>query len=204
MNGRKKNIFFELLLIEKQSSRRGFSMVEMMVSLFIFIILTGIILGAAVNIRTIFIASDITAELHAQARQSMNRIAEDLRMTSFPQVAITQNDPLSGSDSLRYHLPLDSNGDGQPDLDASGQVLWDPLDCVFRQDAADPGIVNKEFPDGTRKVLANSVKSVRFFSRSENPGLYVDELQVVLCLEKQDYSGRAYSVNLTSEINMRN
>lgn len=195
---------FSVLRKSTPLTRKGFTLIEVLAASFILAILIGILLAVVVNVRTIFYTSDTVALLQSDARQAMSAIANELRRASKPQITITQNDPVNLSDSIRYHLPLDANGDGQPDLDGSGQTVWDTTNLVLRRNPAQLGILRKEIGVSSSIVIGRNVRRINFIDSTINPSLYSDEIQVTLELEKSDPKGITYSTALTSEINMRN
>ena len=59
--------------------------------------------------------------------------------------------------------------------------------------------------DGSfQHVLANDVLSINFIDAGIDPTLYMDEMSVRLTLQKNDYSGRTYTMTSIATVNMRN
>ncbi|MFC1753187.1 PilW family protein [Thermoproteota archaeon] len=183
---------------------QGFSLIEFMVAMIIFIVMVGILLASTYHARSIFQTSDISATIQSSTRLAMQDISNDLKRTSRTRISIIQNNPTSGTDSIFYSLPLDSNLDGQPDLDSSGNIVWDTLNITIWLSPTYAGQLTRVGGDGSTEVLAQDVAYVNFADQGIDVSLYQDELEVVLGLAKNDLQGRTYSTSLTSVINMRN
>lgn len=180
----------------------GFSLIEALVVSVILLILIGLLTASGMGVFSIFETSDISVMLQADARSAMNRMILDLVKTSSGQVSITQDAPFLGSDTITYYLPTDANGDGIPDLDNQGNIIWGDA-IMFRLDPAVTDMLRRE-TGASVETLASNVKKINFIDHNINSSLYLDELNIFLELEKTTSKGRTYNTAVTSIVNMRN
>lgn len=179
----------------------GFTLIEILLVSAITIVLVGILAATLFQLRSAFQTGDILISLQADARQAISSLAVDLKRTAFNQMMITQNSPSAGTDIIVFRLPSDNNGDGLPDL-ISDVLQWDPTDITISLDPANSQLI-KTFGSATN-VLANNVKRINFLDHSLMPTLNIDELKVVLELQKANKEGRVYNYTSTAIIDMRN
>lgn len=179
----------------------GFTLIEILLVSAITIVLVGILAATLFQLRSAFQTGDILISLQADARQAISSLAVDLKRTAFNQMMITQNSPSAGTDIIVFRLPSDNNGDGLPDL-ISDVLQWDPTDITISLDSANSQLI-KTFGSATN-VLANNVKRINFLDHSLMPTLNIDELKVVLELQKANKEGRVYNYTSTAIIDMRN
>jgi type II secretory pathway pseudopilin PulG len=184
-------------------NRKGFTFVEVLFVAGILIILTAALLTASVQMRTVFQATDISAELHEEARLAVNAMMLELRKTSRTQIAITQDHPESGTDRIIFNVPADSDEDGVPEI-SGGSIVWDSGPVTIRVEAQDgeKQLVIEHGAD--KKVLAENVKSINFIDQNIDPSLYMAELRIILELEKAGGGEDVYDFVFTSVVNMRN
>lgn len=167
----------------------------------ILVVMVGILSVAIIQVRSVFESSDLQANLQAYSRTAISNLAADLRRTNNSQISITQNSPGPGTDSITIHLPADSDANGMPDL-VSDVLQWDSTDIIFSVDTGSHQLIKTI--NSASSVLANNVKSIRFFDHAIDNNLNLNELRAVLELEKANKEGRVYNLISTSLINMRN
>ena len=190
---------------------KSFTLVEVFIVMGISVILVAIVLTAMMQMQAIFTATDISSNLQTNGRLAMRRLAADFRRVDasdtvtplWYQIAITQDSPVSGSDSITYYLPQDTTPlDGTPDTDANGDLIWSSTNISVSLDTNTSQLIRNT--GGTEIVLANNVESVNFIDHTIDSTLPLDNLRVSLALKKTDAKGRDVNVDLTSIVDMRN
>ena len=118
--------------------------------------------------QSIFWITDISATLQSNARSGLHKLGLDLRKASprpllptLPQpfqISITQNSPVSGSDSITFCLTSDSDGDQVPDV-ANGAIVWDTDNPItISLDPVNEQLLRQVPTAADTKVLANNVR----------------------------------------------
>ncbi len=179
----------------------GFTLVEILLVGAITVVLVGILTATLLQLRSVFQSGDILISLQADGRQAIGSLTSDLRRTAFNQMMITQNSPSPGTDIIVFRIPADSDGDDLPDL-ISDVLQWDPTDITISLDTTNSRLI-KTFGSAT-SVLANNVKRINFLDHALAPALNIDELKIVLELQKANKEGRVYNYTSTAIIDMRN
>lgn len=184
-------------------SVRGLTLVEIMIVCAIVVVMVGILTFAIIQIRSVFESADVEASLQADGRIAVNNIISDLRRTALAQKSIVADTPVVGTDAIVFHLPLDADSDGLADI--VGDVLqWDPTDITIRLDSATSQLKKTISGNSYFAVLANNVKSIRFYDHNLDSNLSLSELRVVLELQKANKEGRVFNYTSTSIMDMRN
>ncbi len=175
------------------------------------LILLGIVSIALVQMKAIFYATDTTADLQASARHALKRLGYDLRRADARdplnpqghQVQIFQNSPEAGTDSITYHLPRDTSPqDGEPDVDANGNLIWDATAISVSVDTDTRQLMRNEA--GAVTILANNVERLNCLDHTIDAGLSLDTVKLVLELNKITAAGRAVSIESTVLLDLRN
>ena len=183
--------------------RRGFTLLEVLIATIICALLFGILSAAILESRSIFQTSDILATLQAGTRLAILRMTSDLRRTSISQINIIQNSPIVNTDTITYSLPLDVDLDGIPDdLTRSTPNFWDSNIVTISFDPTTNSLLKSA--GGNIVVLASNVKRINFLDYTLDTSLSMDELKIILDLEKATYKGRIYNKNSTSIVSTRN
>lgn len=184
-------------------SVQGLTLVEIMIVSVIVVIMVGILTFAMIQIHSVFQSADVQVSLQADGRIAINNIIDDLRRTSNSRKTITVNSPVAGTDTIVFHLPADADSDGLPDL-TSDTLQWDNTDITITLNTATSQIRKTISGNSNFAVMANNVKSIRFYDHALDSTLGLNELRVVLELQKANPQGRVFNYTSTSIINMRN
>jgi len=184
-------------------TRRGITLVEILVSTVICALLFGILAAAAIESSSVFQTADVLAILQADARLALIKMVSDLRETSLSQIAIAKDTPIVNTDTIQYYLPLDANLDGVPDdLTRSSSNFWDLNIITISFDPSTKSLIKNK---GTNiDVLANYIKGIYFFDYTLDNTLSMNELKIILELEKATSQGHVYNTNYTAVVSMRN
>lgn len=185
----------------KRQNIAGFSLLEVLIVAAIGAILVGILAASLIQFRSIFQTGDVSVGLQQEMRLAMQYMTSELRRTSLAQMAITQNSPDVGTDSILYHLPIDSDADGLPDL-VSDVLQWDSVDITISVDSATSSLIKSM--GGSNAILGHNVTSVRFINHALDAALNLNELKIILTLQKTGKDGRLFTLASAAIIDMRN
>jgi prepilin-type N-terminal cleavage/methylation domain-containing protein len=183
------------------SSIRAMTLIEILIVAAILAVLVGILSVALLQARSVFLVADVLASLQADSRLAMNNVVAELRSTARTQIAIIQNSPAAGTDTIVYHLPADVNADEIPDI-ASDILQWDAAAVTIAINPANRQLLKTV--GGNTTILANNIKRINFLSHALDASLALDELKITIESEKTSREGRTYNFVSTSVINMRN
>ncbi len=180
---------------------KGFTLAEILVVAVLIFILIAALIGALNTTFSIFLFTDITAELNSESRLAIRLMSEELRNTSQGEIVITQDYPVVGTDRIVYSLlPLVGGVPpiigGEPDWSSAVSVT------ISLDDTTNELIRTDDTPQTS--VIAEYVKRVNFIDRSIDASLYLDELRIILELERSDARGKLYNAVSTMTVNMRN
>lgn len=106
----------------------GFTLVEVMIVSFLFIIIMGGVLSILSVSRYSWYQTDVEIELQQDLRKAITRVTKELRESGFDSVgiamvAIQDGAGVNSSDILSFYVPVDYDNDGDI-VDASGNIQW--------------------------------------------------------------------------------
>ncbi|HOX54208.1 MAG TPA: hypothetical protein PLC32_02035 [Candidatus Omnitrophota bacterium] len=110
------------------NKNRSFTLVEVMIVSFLFIVIFGGILTILSISRYSWYQTDVEIELQQDLRKAMTRVTKELRESGFnsagtSMVTIQDGAGTGGSDILSFYVPVDYDNDGDI-VDASGNIQW--------------------------------------------------------------------------------
>lgn len=145
---------------------QGFTLVELMVAMTLFVILGAIALTGVMALSRALDRSRATADLSAEARTALERMARELRQADADNSQIIM-------EPQRLRFAVDFNGNGTIDGSASDPEIitysWDPTspDPTIRASISLTATVPFETPT-TLPLLAGHVSSLTFTYTSSN------------------------------------
>jgi hypothetical protein len=139
--------------MNSSSSRRGFSILEMLISMSVLMMLMGALVQTLGSLRSLATVSGARTTLQAMGDRALVRVVDELRSSgavvsgtrSYPFVfdggdagevftihthtpaegTAVAGDPDFGPDrEIVFLVPRDQDGDRRPDLDADGELVW--------------------------------------------------------------------------------
>ncbi|MFC1631686.1 type II secretion system protein J [Candidatus Omnitrophota bacterium] len=194
-----------------KKSKFGFTLIETMMSIAIFAIVSVVIyLFFMVGVGSWQIGSG-SIDLHSQARISGDMIITELKQATRNHATRGLTIPaVPNNDSITFYLP-DKDANGDIILTASGEIQWpnDILDFIqYRYVANNRQLIREDraVRDGTSsaRVLANNVDSVQFIDAGIDISLFLDEVNVILNLQKDTPRGTSLTFSMRSTVKLRN
>jgi hypothetical protein len=216
-------------------ARAGFSLVELVVSAALTVILVGALVGAVEALRGLSRAGATRARLVEDGARALDVVRFDLTRSGFvtsngrdypylfddgaaagdfaahahaptPGAAVA-GDPDFGPDrEIVYVLPLDGDGDGEPDLDGGGRPIFDPDECSLVVSARADGrnVLERRGPGG-RRTLARDVERV-VFDDAVSSGFTVPQnaIRVRIFLRAVDENGALQRHVAEATVRLRN
>lgn len=212
----------------RTSARAGFTLAEAVLALTVFSALLGGFLLSVDRASKACDAAEMSHELALDAFDAVRSITRELSRTGYRELdgspvpvlfedghpgadhpAFAHEPPGSGEEvrEILYRLPLDSDGDGWPDVDANGEAVWDAtwygLLCLRLSDGTDALV--RRADDGTTTVLARDVARLVFETPGETEfAIPPDALRFTLTLRRRGPDGREYEYETQRVVRLRN
>lgn len=167
------------------------TLVETLVVMAILACMMGMVMTAGTQARTMFDSTDAFSSLQSQSRIALTRIGYDLRMAHNVSVAGNQ---------ITYQLPQEWVR--KQCMIANNCSVWDEDNLWSNEEVRiyESGGVLKKSVNGTvTNIFAQEIKTLSFGATQ-----YGDEFLITITLARTAANGRAYVVNSTSVINVRN
>lgn len=189
-------IGYALGIIKKKRflSVGGFTLVEVMVTLFIFsIIFMGIFVVLASG-RATWHTADTQIQVYEEIRKALVNMDGQLRQA---RSSVITGVPADGNyyPSIIFKVPQDLDGDGDV-LDALGNIEWSG--SITYALNADNQIM-RTGPSGSSAV-ANNISQLQFMRPTGNPNV----IQIYMKATKATLTGRILEDSINSSVKMRN
>jgi prepilin-type N-terminal cleavage/methylation domain-containing protein len=168
-------------------SLKGFSLVEIIVVLFIFLLILGAIFGLMSVGRKSWYIGNTQVQVQQEARRAVEKMAKELRQSATSKVDIS-------ADDLWHNTVTFQVAQG---LDGAGAIQWS--DSI--QYSLNNGQVIRNSTDGEAPVLANNALSLGFRRPSTAPNI----IQINVETSKNAVLvGQTLTWSLTSQVRLRN
>lgn len=191
----------------KQKGNRGFTLIEVMIASFIFIMILGVILNIYLSGSEMYENNKLQADLQAQARLALNAMVAELSNATKTTLPLGQSPPnllipaAPGNDNMTFYLPvyvIDAiTLKPRVNINATGLIQWDNTPINYQHNANQRTLVRVS--NAAQTVLARDVSSVQFANVSNY------EIRVTLTLSKATPTKRRnITITLSSVIRLRN
>ena len=182
----------------------GLTLVEVAVSVTVFMLLVGSVLSIAVETSNFIGDTDVDYSVQTEVNRSQLRLAEVLRKSGPNSVSGTSYPVVINSGSeLQFRLLTDLDGNGHPFDATTGQLEWGGTVYSIRLDAPTRTLSIYNGPNPVR-VLGRFVDSVSFATYIEDNTLQLKEVRVSIAASKQLKSGQTVQHASTFNVFMRN
>jgi type II secretory pathway pseudopilin PulG len=190
----------------KKTNNRGVMLIDILVASVIFIIIAAAILSIYVTGTDMWDIARHKTDLQAQARQALNSMVAELRnatrvSTQIPSPNLVIPAP-PDNNSITFCLPEDNDGDGFI-TDSNGSIEWGTTNPIIYQYIPAQKVL-KRIDAGQESTLANDVSSVQFIDITIDSQLFLNELKIILVLNKSTPKQRDITVTASTMINLRN
>jgi len=192
--------------MQKQNRNRGFTLIEVMIASFIFLMILGVLLNIYISGSEVYENNKIQADLQAQARMGLNSAVNELSNATkttppggltFPNILIPS---APGNNTITFYLPtyvLDTiTLKPRVSINANGIIIWNNTPIVYQYDSGQRTLARVS--NGVQTILARDVTSVQFLNVSST------EISVALTLSKATPKQRNITITLSSIIRLRN
>ncbi len=192
---------------KKNNYNRGFTLVEAMFSVTIFLMLMMLIAGSMINGLDLWQIAVCRSELQTQAQRAMNEMIKELRgatstVGAFPPDADVLGVP-PNNDAIVFYLPVDIDGDGTIIDALTGDTEWDLVNPVqYGYDLIKHQLI--KLHNGNQRVLANYVTRVQFDDQTTEASLNRDEIKITFELKRATSRQRTITVFLVAKVKLRN
>jgi len=192
--------------MQKQNRNSGFTLIEVMIASFIFIMILGVILNIYLSGSEVYENSKIQTDLQAQARMGSNSMVNELSNATkttppggltFPNILIP---PAPGNNTITFYLPTYIMDvitlKPRVSINSTGIIAWNNTPIIYQFNSNQRTLVRVS--NGVQTILARDVSSVQFINVSGT------EISVVLALSKTTPKQRNITITLSSIIRLRN
>ncbi len=197
-----------LVLKKIMKRQRGFTLVEVLVSIAIFVGMSTVIIGVYIGCQRSFITGRILLDLHGQTRQSLHWVRKDIKSAIVIRTSQTIGSKTykTGDNELVLSLPaIDSN------MDLTNSVDY----VVYHLNDSDPAILERIVSPGSggrpagTYIIAQDVSALNFSSEDTGLGsvgtlVAVRNITIVLTTAKTVLGGRVLQSNVSTSILLRN
>ena len=172
--------------------RYGFTLVELMVVIFIFSIIMAATFGVLSMGRQSWHTGSTQVELQQETRRAMDSMVKELRESSPSKINIT-----GGGTIITFQVPINDN----PDWGAEGSLGW----SIEYSLSIGSGQILRKILDNTgveqaslKRILANNINTLSFTSVSSS------EISIGITAQKDAIPGRTMQSTLNSQVTLRN
>ncbi|MEM7311306.1 MAG: prepilin-type N-terminal cleavage/methylation domain-containing protein [Planctomycetota bacterium] len=220
----------------RRHGRSGFSLLEMVISSAILTILGLTVTLAMRNMTNLAHTSSARARVQRNGGEALTMVLADLRRSGFVEVDGRDYPHLfeDGDAELPFELhahdvaesvaedsdydfgvnreivlvaPLDGNGDGQPDVDGAGQLVWDTqeISYVLRTNGDGRNVVERRLDGVNPEIVAWDVERL-VFDNAESSGWVVplSAIRVQIFFRTQDDRGQEIKYFVEGTARLRN
>jgi len=193
---------------------RGFTLVELMVTMLIFSIIIATMFGVLSVGRQSWYTGSTQVDLQQETRKAMGRMVKELRKTGSDHVTID-----NGGARITFQVPVDWDSDGDV-VDNNGDVEWGAeanLDgsLQYYLNSSNRGLLRRVldgYPNGNQvgvdTTLANNIHSdspppnaLMFIG---SPALNPAVINIEVTAQKDTARGRSMQSTLYSQVTLRN
>lgn len=192
--------------LSKKGNNRGFTLTEILVASAIFVLVLSVLYGIYFSGLDIWDTAKLKTDLQAQARAALTFMVSELRnatrtSTQNPSPnAVIASAP--NNKDIQFYLPADKDGNGKI-TDADGIIEWNTNDTIQYQYI--PGLkIIRRLEKGAQMVLAQDVSDVQFIDINIDPSLNINEIKIILTVNKMTAKQRSVSITLSSIVRLRN
>ncbi len=175
-------------------SLTGFSLVELMVTVFISALIFAALFVVLSAGRSSWYTGDTQVRLNEEMRKPLLTMNRELRQTRASEISGVPADN-NFYTTITFKLPEDVDSDGDV-IDALGNMEWSG-NINYSLNAANQ-IMRSTLSSSS--ILANSISNLQFRRPSGNPNI----IQVYITAQQNTISGRNLQSNIMSSIKLRN
>ena len=171
---------------------KGFTLLEMLVAVAIFLIAILALFAIMDMGRSSWFTGDTSAQLRQEVIRALTVMEKEIKETRPAQVSLTAG---ANSASLKFKIPHDNDGNGTV-LDASGNIEWS-AEITYALNGA--GEITRT-SSGTTTILAHNIVNLQFV-RPLSP---VNILQIDIAARKSTVMGKVMQDLDRAIVKMRN
>ena len=173
----------------------------------ISVIMFGMLYGVYSSGVNIWEISSSQTDLQAQARNVLNFMSSELKNATMHHASANliipiPTDPTNTKHSIRFCLPVYTSG--SVSIDANGETVWDTANFIDYQIIPAQKQLIKYVAGIEQRVIANDVSGVQFIDATIDTSLLLNELRIIITLNKTTPKQRNVSITLSTTVALRN
>lgn len=191
-----------------RSRRNGFSLLEVLISVAIFLIIASAMFALLTSGKKAFDMGAAQIDVEQEARRALDYISKELRQSSDSKISGVA--PGASGNTIIFEIPYDIGSDGDVIDDATGGIEWSNDaggigTITYTYVGLDKQIVRTLSVSGAQTVLANEISSLSF-----TRPLAADTVAINVIAEKYPFKGftgpsdEKVTVNLNTQVTLRN
>jgi len=212
--------------------RHGFTIIEMAISLTILGLFAGILVHSLQRMQGLSNASSARSQVQDSGEKALEQIGLDLKRSAFitqlgldypvirlngalpaphthaPAQSLAQpGDPDFGpSREIVFLQPADADGNGIPDLDAEGTLIWDPREFSFVVNTGADGVnyLERRIDGAQPRMIARDVERIDFEDNAMTGAVPFRCVRVRIFYRKVDQNGTMHMHSAESLVRLRN
>jgi len=213
-------------------ARAGFTLLEVVISAAILFLLAGTLVGALESMRGLTAASEVRSGLQDAGERALARIVADMRRSGFtPNYPYLFDDgnavgafaahahapaakhakpgqpDFGPSREIVFLQPADGDGDGIPDIDPTGNLVWDAQEFSYVLTTGADGInrLERRIDAANPRNVASHVERILFEdSASTGFAIPLEALRVTIFLRQRDEKGTVQRHQAEAVVRLRN
>lgn len=175
--------------------KKGFTLVEIAVTLAIFSVITACIFLVMSSTRSMWYSSDSSIQLQQELRKALSQISDDLKQSSVNKIFLDSSLTLPfPNDGASYSTIVFFLNQG---VDGSGVVQWSANPISY---SLSGNQVIRTNQDGSTAVVANQISGLSFVRQVSDPNV----VSISLGAQTTNQIGQTATASLDTEVAFRN
>ena len=213
----------------RTKASNGFTIIEFAIAITVLGLFAGMLVHSLQRMQGLANTSTVRSLVQDSGEKALKRINQDLRRSGFvngyPQFFLNgagpgphqhppaqkqaqPGDPDFGADrEILFLQPADFDGNGIPDLDPSGNLIWDPTEFSYVLVTGPDGVnyLERRIDGAQPRMVARDVERVEFEDNNNPPAsVPIGCVRVRIFYRKADQSGTMHMHSAESLIRLRN
>lgn len=186
----------------------GFTLVEILIASAISTVAITMIYAIYMSGNDLWEIKRYRTDLEAANRQALTAMATELKGATRNSTQIPSPNlfipAVPNNNQITFYLPGDKDGDGLITNATSGNIEWITTNFIRYLYVPLQKQLQRVEQNGQQKNLSNDVSNIQFIDNSMDSSLYLNEVKVILTLNKTTPRRRMLATTSSARIRLRN